>query len=126
MMTTKRKRGRFVACFRECAAVSIADTSVIQIREGFIVDEDEEEEQEEDGGDSDGDVRHVVKRKRDRDRDQEEQLDEDDLELIGEQFGERPKPQAQVRWNRPFQELTSFRALTSSVVPVQAFKARPP
>ncbi|KAH6899668.1 transcription elongation factor SPT6 [Thelonectria olida] len=71
-----------------------------KIREGFIVDEDEEEEQEEEGGDSDADVRHVVKRKRDRDRDQEEQLDEDDLELIGEQFGERPKPQPQSQFKR--------------------------
>jgi len=42
-------------------------------------------------------VRPVHKRKRKhRDREEEEQLDEEDLDLIGEQFGERPKPQTQV------------------------------
>lgn len=45
-------------------------------------------------------MRPVVKRKREhRDREEEEQLDEEDLELIGEQFGERPKPQTQVSSN---------------------------
>ena len=39
-----------------------------------------------------------MKRKRSpRDRAQEARLDEDDLELIGEQFGERPKPETKVR-----------------------------
>lgn len=52
----------------------------------------------------------MPKRKREhRDREEEAQLDEDDLDLIGEQYGERPKPQTQVRLiatrtNRP--ELT--------------------
>ncbi|KEY63806.1 hypothetical protein S7711_09516 [Stachybotrys chartarum IBT 7711] len=69
-----------------------------KIREGFIVDEDEEEEEE---GESDEDARPVVKRKREhRDREEEEQLDEDDLELIGEQFGERVKPQPQSKFKR--------------------------
>ncbi|KAH8836221.1 hypothetical protein RJ55_10038 [Drechmeria coniospora] len=68
-----------------------------KIREGFIVDEDEDE----DRGDSDEEDRPVVKRKREpRDREQEERLDEDDLELIGEQFGERPKPQTQSKFKR--------------------------
>lgn len=73
--------------------------SRLQIREGFIVDEEEEEEEEEEdqGGEPDGDARPPVKRKRSpRDREQEERLDDEDLELIGEQFGERPKSQTQV------------------------------
>ncbi|KAG7414074.1 Transcription elongation factor SPT6 [Fusarium oxysporum f. sp. rapae] len=69
-----------------------------KVREGFIVDEDEDEEE---GGESDGDVRPVHKRKRKhRDREEEEQLDEEDLDLIGEQFGERPKPQTQSKFKR--------------------------
>ncbi|KAF3349035.1 hypothetical protein VD0002_g7135 [Verticillium dahliae] len=60
-----------------------------KIREGFIVDEDEDEEDE--GDDSDARER-VVKRKREhRDREEEAQLDDEDLELIGEQV-ERKKP----------------------------------
>ncbi|KAJ4185384.1 Transcription elongation factor Spt6 [Fusarium falciforme] len=69
-----------------------------KVREGFIVDEDEDED---DVDEDDADVRPVVKRKREhRDREEEEQLDEDDLELIGEQFGERPKPQSQSQYKR--------------------------
>jgi transcription elongation factor SPT6 len=38
-----------------------------------------------------------VKRKRhNRDREEEERLDDEDLELIGEQFGERPKTENKV------------------------------
>lgn len=39
-----------------------------------------------------------MKRKREHRKREEEDdvLDEDDLDLIGEQFGERPKPQTQV------------------------------
>lgn len=59
----------------------------LQIREGFIVDEDEEEEAEE----SDGQERAVKRKREHRDREEEEQLDEDDLELIGEQV-ERQAP----------------------------------
>ncbi|PNY27258.1 Transcription elongation factor SPT6 [Tolypocladium capitatum] len=71
-----------------------------KIREGFIVDEDEEEEEEEEREGSDGE-RQIIKRKREhRDREEEERLDEDDLELIGEQFGERPKPQTQSKFKR--------------------------
>lgn len=59
----------------------------MQIREGFINDDDEEEDE----GDEDEDVQdRVVKRKREhRDRGEEERLDEDDLELIGEQIERR-------------------------------------
>jgi hypothetical protein len=68
----------------------------VQIREGFIVDEDEDED-EDAGEDSDAEARRRIKRKREhRDREQEEALDEDDLDLIDEQFGARPKPQTQV------------------------------
>lgn len=46
-------------------------------------------------GDDDED--RPVKRKREhRDREQEEQLDEDDYDLVGEQYGEQPKSQPQV------------------------------
>lgn len=65
-----------------------------QIREGFIVDEEEEEEEE---VESDAESRHVKRKREHRDREEEERLDEDDLELIGEQFGERPKPESKVR-----------------------------
>jgi hypothetical protein len=52
-----------------------------QIREGFIVDEDEEEE--EDGVDPE-ERRQRRKRKRRQEREEEAQLDEEDLDLIGE------------------------------------------
>ena len=71
-----------------------------QIREGFIVDEDEDEEEDEEEDEGSDAEPHpsTIKRKREhRDREHEERLDEDDLELIGEQFGERPKPESQVR-----------------------------
>lgn len=51
-----------------------------KIREGFIVDEDDEEEEAED---SDA-QRRRRKRKRREEREQEAQLDEEDLDLIGE------------------------------------------
>lgn len=48
-------------------------------------------------------MRPVHKRKRKhRDREEEAQLDEEDLDLIGEQFGERPKPQTQVNFPLPY------------------------
>lgn len=70
----------------------------MQIREGFIVDEDDEEDQGE-GSDVEGRPHGKRKRKHHehRDKQEEEALDEDDLDLIGEQFGSRPKPQTQVR-----------------------------
>jgi transcription elongation factor SPT6 len=50
----------------------------VQVREGFIIDEDEEDEQ-------DRATRRREKRKRRRERDEEEAaLDEEDLDLIGE------------------------------------------
>ncbi|KAM3522938.1 hypothetical protein NHJ13051_005398 [Beauveria bassiana] len=69
-----------------------------KIREGFIV---EDEEEEEDGGDDDED--RPIKRKREhreRDREEEEQLDEDDYDLVGEQYGEQPKSQSQSKFKR--------------------------
>ncbi|KAG8428492.1 Transcription elongation factor spt6 [Metarhizium acridum] len=68
-----------------------------QIREGFIVDEEEEEEEE---VDSDAEPRPVKRKREHRDREEEERLDEDDLELIGEQFGERPKPESKSKFKR--------------------------
>ncbi|RDA92502.1 hypothetical protein CP533_4190 [Ophiocordyceps camponoti-saundersi (nom. inval.)] len=73
-----------------------------KVREGFIVDEDEEEEEEE-GGESETEERPLVKRKREhRDREEEERLDEEDLELIGEQFGARPKSQPQASFSHAY------------------------
>ncbi|QPG98129.1 Transcription elongation factor spt6 [Epichloe festucae Fl1] len=74
-----------------------------KIREGFIVDEEEEEEEEEDDEDdegSDAEPRPIKRKREHRDREHEERLDEDDLELIGEQFGERPKPESQSKFKR--------------------------
>ncbi|VUC36902.1 unnamed protein product [Clonostachys rosea] len=66
-----------------------------KIREGFIDDDEEELEEEE----SDGE-RPVVKRKREhRDREEEARLDDEDLELIGEQFP-RAKAQPQSKFKR--------------------------
>lgn len=61
-----------------------------RIREGFIVDEDEEEEEEEDE-----EEKERRKKKKRRIREEEEQLDEEDLDLIGEatQQWERPRPE---------------------------------
>ncbi|KAL6859661.1 transcription elongation factor Spt6 [Trichoderma novae-zelandiae] len=67
-----------------------------KIREGFIVDEDEEEEEAE----SDVESRPVKRKREHRNREEEELLDEEDLELIGEQFGEQPKPQAPSKFKR--------------------------
>ncbi|KAK5987461.1 Transcription elongation factor SPT6 [Cladobotryum mycophilum] len=67
-----------------------------RIREGFIVDEDEEEEEEE----SDVEARPVKRKREHRHREEEEALDEEDLELIGEQFGEQPKPQPPSKFKR--------------------------
>lgn len=66
--------------------------SSIQIREGFIVDEDEE-----DGEDEDAEERRAKRKREHRDREEEHQLDEDDYDLVGEQFADKPKPQSQVR-----------------------------
>ncbi|MBE3042755.1 hypothetical protein IMZ48_09315 [Candidatus Bathyarchaeota archaeon] len=55
-------------------------TRLPQVREGFIVDEDEEEE-------VDGDAVERKRKRARRDRAVEERLDEDDLDLIGEQPG---------------------------------------
>ncbi|KOS20389.1 Transcription elongation factor SPT6 [Escovopsis weberi] len=67
-----------------------------RIREGFIVDEDEDEEEVE----SDIEARPVKRKREHRHREEEEALDEEDLELIGEQFGEQPKPQAPSKFKR--------------------------
>lgn len=67
-----------------------------QVREGFIVDEDEDEDDGAQEGDSDADARPIKRKREHRDRAEEEALDEEDLELIGEQFGQRTKPQPQV------------------------------
>ncbi|KAI0393291.1 transcription elongation factor SPT6 [Xylariaceae sp. FL0594] len=55
-----------------------------KVREGFIVDEDEEEDEEID----DEEERRRKKRKRRQERKMEEELDEEDLDLIGESIPE--------------------------------------
>ncbi|KAI0134100.1 transcription elongation factor [Xylariales sp. AK1849] len=60
-----------------------------KIREGFIVDEDEDEEEAEDSGEE----RKRRKRKRRQEREEEALLDEEDLDLIGETFGEPKQPE---------------------------------
>lgn len=67
----------------------------VQVREGFIVDDQEEEEEEEEAEDDEAVERQKRKRAR-RDREAEEQLDEDDLDLIGEGTGWDREP-AEVR-----------------------------
>lgn len=52
-----------------------------QIREGFIVDEEDEEDEV---GDSDERERRRRRKRRRAERDEEAQLDEEDLDLIGE------------------------------------------
>jgi NACalpha-BTF3-like transcription factor len=75
-----------------------ADTGCLQIREGFIVDEDEEEDGEDDEGPRE---RRKKKKRRRAEREEEEQLDEEDLDLIGESTGwERKAAPQQVRWAR--------------------------
>jgi transcription elongation factor SPT6 len=66
-----------------------------KIREGFIVDDEDDEEEEGSGSDA---AERPVKRKRPhRDREELEQLDEDDLDLIGEQLGDWKREEAEVR-----------------------------
>ncbi len=58
-----------------------------QVREGFIVDDEEDDDDDQDGDGSEPGARPQPKRKRDqKDREEEAQLDEEDLELIGEQL----------------------------------------
>ncbi|AEO62269.1 uncharacterized protein THITE_2106254 [Thermothielavioides terrestris NRRL 8126] len=69
-----------------------------RIREGFIVDEDEEEEAD----DSEERERRRKKKRRRAEREEEEQLDEEDLDLIGE---------ANPEWERKSQPQTKFKRL---------------
>ena len=91
------------------------------MREGFIV---EDEEDDDEGEDSEPEARQP-KRKRDhKDREEEAQLDEEDLELIGEQIPAWDrKPAAEVCESRtqalgPF-SLAAPRRLTRSHTAVQ-------
>ncbi|KAK4236734.1 SH2 domain-containing protein [Achaetomium macrosporum] len=70
-----------------------------RIREGFIVDEDEEEEE---ADDSEERERRRKKKRRRQEREEEEQLDEEDLDLIGE---------ANPEWERKTQTQTKFKRL---------------
>ncbi|KAK3941237.1 SH2 domain-containing protein [Diplogelasinospora grovesii] len=71
-----------------------------RIREGFIVDEDEEED---DAEDPDERERRKKKKRRRAEREEEEQLDEEDLDLIGE---------ANPEWERKSQpQQTKFKRL---------------
>lgn len=70
----------------------------LQIREGFIVDEDEED----DAGDSDERERRRRRKRRRAERDEEAQLDEEDLDLIGEANPDfQSREQTQVRVQAP-------------------------
>lgn len=72
------------------------------MREGFIVDEEEEDEDV-------GEARRRTKKRR-RGREQDEQLDEEDLDLIGEAIPDwERKPQSQVRSNRIVVQIKSKR-----------------
>lgn len=71
-----------------------------RIREGFIVDEDEEED--EDAGDLDDRERRKKKKRRRAEREEEEQLDEEDLDLIGEAIPD---------WQRKAATQTKFKRL---------------
>lgn len=68
-----------------------------KIREGFIVDEDEEDE----AGDSDERERRRRRKRRRAERDEEAQLDEEDLDLIGEANPDfQSREQAQSKFKR--------------------------
>ncbi|KAK0614146.1 SH2 domain-containing protein [Immersiella caudata] len=70
-----------------------------RIREGFIVEDEDDDE----GGDSDDRERRRKKKRRRAEREEEEQLDEDDLDLIGETIPE---------WERKSQtQQTKFKRL---------------
>lgn len=74
-----------------------------QVQEGFIDDEDEEAE------DSDERERRRRRKRRRAERDEEAQLDEEDLDLIGEanpEFQSREQPK--VRLNTPYIVMTTF------------------
>ncbi|KAI0171215.1 SH2 domain-containing protein [Pestalotiopsis sp. NC0098] len=59
-----------------------------KVREGFIVDEDEEDDVQDSA-----EERKRRKRKRRQEREEEAQLDEEDLDLIGETLGEPAQPE---------------------------------
>lgn len=90
-----------------------------QIREGFIVDEDEEEE-----ADGVEEQRRKKKKRRRVEREEEELLDEEDLDLIGENNPEwERKSQPQVRLLAPSRP--AFADLPSAIDEIQAAEARP-
>ena len=95
---------------------------MIQIREGFIVDEDEDEEDAEGG--SDDEARRAKRKREHRDREEEERLDEEDLELIDEQFGVRNKQQPQVSQSFCLSNRQQF-AHVRTLVQVQTPETRP-
>lgn len=93
----------------------------LQIREGFIVDEDEEEEAD----DSEERERRRKKKRRRAEREEEEQLDEEDLDLIGEANPEwERKTQAQVSYLSALQ--SSSGCLWWTIDEVQAPEAGSP
>ncbi|KAI1345068.1 SH2 domain-containing protein [Xylariaceae sp. FL0016] len=61
-----------------------------KVREGFIIDDDDEEEEEEEDPE---DARRRRKRKRRQEKEEEAQLDEEDLDLIGESIPEWKRKQ---------------------------------
>lgn len=92
-MTKMRRRLEGYACLLPAVANSSANLHRRQIREGFIVDEDEEE----DADDVEDRERRKKKKRRRVEREEEEQLDEEDLDLIGEAHPEwERKSQPQV------------------------------
>lgn len=102
-MTTKRRSKRCVtepvqlpSPHPNHASPKLTHHYQLQVQEGFIDDEDEEAE------DSDERERRRRRKRRRAERDEEAQLDEEDLDLIGEanpEFQSREQPQ--VRLNTP-------------------------
>ncbi|KAK0635152.1 SH2 domain-containing protein [Bombardia bombarda] len=70
-----------------------------KVREGFIIDDDEDDDEGEDSGERE---RRKKKKRRRAEREEEEQLDEEDLDLIGE---------ANPEWERKTQTQTKFKRL---------------
>lgn len=100
-MTTRRRYKRFVTWPAQppgprtprTASSKLTQHCQLQVQEGFIDDEDE------DVDDSDERERRRRKKRRRAERDEEAQLDEEDLDLIGEanpEFQSREQPQVRL------------------------------
>ncbi|KAJ9156006.1 Transcription elongation factor Spt6 [Pleurostoma richardsiae] len=97
--TNARKRGARVDDSSEEEEDDDDEEEARKIREGFIVDEDEEEDVDEN---SDERERRRRRKRRRAEREEEAQLDEEDLDLIGE---------AQPDWERKAAQQSKFKRL---------------